>query len=362
MSNQTKKYINNKSINKPILTKEQVSKMIADSKQKQKKQRKTRKINSTILNKAGKVGMFRALSSDPAIHAFTDVYTNPWSKLSARMPSFPVAPSQLIRTKIWASGICNSNGYGYVWGTPMYMVQNTLPAFFITDGSNPDKFSATGGIQTTSNSSFSANSFQVGNTGGWNLARCVALGIRVRYTGIAYNKSGLVYCIQNEPRTDDLLDYGVNEITARPHKVYSFANNSWHGVTRHITDPLDFQYQQFTDGDNVWVYETNDKSEISLDSYANMGVYIVAAPGAPFEVDIVGHFEIKGKNLQQTSVAMSNTKDLEKVASMSTIIRNKDNTTPDYNKTAGNESSSGGGAVNFVKDVGKDIIKSFLEI
>jgi len=290
--------------------------------------------NDTVMNNAKKYGMYRSLvMSDPAIGAFQNVYEHPWSKQSARIPSFPVSESQLTRVRVWSNGVCNSAGIGFVVATVSNSVANDLPAVAISTGPGaPNYISAAGTdiTQVTSDSEYDSSKFtNIDQKDGWDVIRPVAAGLRIKYIGTTLNKSGLCYAIQNSPRALALDGFAVNEIVKRPHKTYNFSNYGWHGVTRHINDTDDFLYQQYSENQQ-WNYETDTTSQITLDDYWNLAMLVVADPGAPFEVEYVAHFEIKGKNLHRTAVSRSNTAGLEQVVNKSTSVRHLDNTTPDY--------------------------------
>jgi len=318
--------------------------------------------NTNLIKMAPKVGMYKALMSDPTMAAFANVYTHPWSKLSARMPTFPVTATQLTRVRVWAQGVCNAQGYGWAVASVAPSVCNDQQAVFATNGPQaPNNFLGGTGADVGeyfSDSEYGSLTFQSDqkdNTG-WNTMRPVAAGLRIKYTGTELNKSGLIYAIQNDPRATALDNYNVNNIVARPHKCYNFSNNEWHAITRHITDILDFQYQQYVGQTGDWIYETNVASEVTLDDYFNLGLLVVAQPGAPFEIEYVAHFEIKGKNLHRTAVVPSNTPGLEKTIVQPTMVRNKDNTTRDYSPV----DNSGGSIGNMVKEVGLGLIGAML--
>lgn len=350
--------INDKKIRKQI--REEIQNK---SKQLVGNQSKNRITNRQIIQNAPKEGLYKSMMQDPTMAAFARVYTHPWSKLSARMPTFPVTSTQLTRVRVWASGVCNSNGYGFAVCSPGTAVAKDQACVRLSNGpAAPNTLDGTGAatdiLVQFSDSEYTSATFLYDPDIGWNCMRPVACGLRVRYVGTNLNKSGLVYTIQNEPRAAHVIGFDVNDIVQRPHKCYSFANTEWHGITRHITDSLDFRWQQFMGDTGVWVYETDDNSQLTLDDYFNMGLLIKAEPGASFEVEFVGHYEIKGKNLHRTGVVPSNTAGLEKTVVNSTMIRQKDNTTPDYQV----KPTDGGGFSfgNMVEKIGSDFLGGLL--
>lgn len=314
------------------------------------KEVKSKNPNDMILSNAKNYGMYRSmLMSDPNIASFQAVYEHPWSKRSARIPTFPVSESQLTRVFVLASGVCNSSGYGFALATVSNSITNDLPALAYSNGLGaPNQFQSAGTdvTQSTTNSEFGSDAFtNEDQREGWKVMRPVAAGLRVKYIGTNLNRSGLCYSVQNSPRALALDGFAVSEIIKRPYKLYNFSNYGWHAITRHINDTNDFKYQQYSGVNDIWNYETDTASQITMDDYWNLGIFIVAEPGAQFEIEYVAHFEIKGKNLHRTAVVNPNTAGIEQVVSKSTLLRQKDNTTPDYSP------KEKGGASNIIKDI-----------
>lgn len=292
--------------------------------------------NKGILQRANKVGLYRAMMAEPSVQHYARVYSDPFCNLSARMPVWPIARTQLYRTKVLAKGVLNSNGYGYVLGTTINGITSDLACLACSTGPTaPDTINSGGpGVtQFTSDSPYQSVTFRnLDQPNGWNTARVVSAGIRVRYTGTVLNMSGNTYACENDPRDLALVGFLPTQITQRAYKEESFANTRWHCVTRMVNDVLDkeFQFLSNANSDN-WAYETVEDGQLTLDDFWNLGIYITGVAGASFECEFVGHYEVKGRNLNNVSTTTPNTTQFEKVTSGLMKLRVKDNKTPDNN-------------------------------
>jgi hypothetical protein len=290
---------------------------------------------SSILTK----GYGKTLSLTPSVANFAKVYSDPFSVESARLPAFPLVPSQLTRTFCSGTGRCNNNGYGYIAATPIHgVVNDEIVATYSSGPAAPDAVTFVGIdiANANTNSEFTANQFESAAQNSAKAARIVSFGIRVRYTGTTLNAAGQVYMLQMTPRSPNasVENFTVDAIKRYPgYKEYSFTQNTWRSVCRQMQTSEDFFYQdQNTDLEAGWTYLSfGDAPVLSLDSKSNILAYISSGvAGTPFEWEIVGHYEVIGPNLNRKAISHSNTAGTEQVVNAFAQQRHKDSTTPDH--------------------------------
>lgn len=260
------------------------------------------------VNSMFKKGIGRTLSSIPEMQEFGKAITNPYDRsLSPAIPIFPIQASQKVVCWAIATGKTNANGIGYVGCAPINGISSQAACMVVSDGTNLDDYSPPNGMQPiNSNSMYAFDSFQY-NTGeneNTHSARPVAVGIRVRYTGTNLNKGGRIFVGINPNRLNNSFGFQMTELSAWTGMRDLPVDNEWHGVQRHIDRQEDFLFQSFNKDTGAWCYN-NDQTMISLDNMPNMVIFIQTSAGSqPFQVEFVGHYEVIGRNLPNSSIVM----------------------------------------------------------
>lgn len=112
------------------------------------------------------------------------------------------------------------------------------------------------------------------------LTRCVAMGLRVRYTGTQLNLGGRTI-LHNNPGTFDYQARQVNEITTEPSAVVHPCTRMWKGVVWNPSTHAAYEY-------------SDDATKIiSSTSASNIGLVALfeGTPGNTYEFEVVRYFE-----------------------------------------------------------------------
>jgi hypothetical protein len=276
-----------------------------------------------------------------SVARFAEVYGNPFSEHSARLPYYPSISSQLTRPFASGTGVCNGIGNGWIIASPaQFLVSDQQSVAYTSGPTAPNTMSIVGGggiSSSASNSEFISTSFLTGATSGDKAMRCVAFAIRIRYIGTTLNAAGTCYTLQLNPRSPSNTPqgYGVPQIKACPgFKEYTFRDSRWHTITRHIQMTEDMQYQQFSTPNSYWQYMmlgSSATAPASGDHNAVMTAFIATGqPGAPFEWEVVGHYEIIGSNLNRKAISNSQVHHVEKVTNAFGELRHRNSTVKDH--------------------------------
>jgi len=302
-------------------------------------------------------GYGKTLQMYPSTAQFASVYADPFLATSARIPAFPLVASQLTRTYSSSKGVLNVNGNGWITVQPANNVTYDQPAASfsqLSTAADVFQYGGTGTGFSYTDSEFQASDFNVANNSTNRAFRPVALGIRVRNIGTILSSAGTCYTLQMSPKTmnDDVLNLGVADIKKQPgFKEYTFRDDKWHSVTRHITQVEDLKYQGYSTAHSDFVYLDQDEGATSVDrtfdSQYNLGIYMTGSPGQAFEFEVVGHYEIIGPNLARRAIVAADTKGVEHVASSFAKRRHQDTMTKDH--SVGVPHSSPGGWIDILK-------------
>ena len=298
-------------------------------------------------NKGGE--MSKHFAQDKELRLLAAGMMNPFNKQSTGMrlkdSSNSVTDTFYVKTN--GTGQTNSNGLGWVGCSPALMVANDLDSINYSVSTSGDTMFVDG-KQITSGSPFTKSKFFNGiDNSGENAFRIVSVGIRVRNLSTVFQSSGRIYGVQSNPRIVPLNDYSPVDINKIPHKEYPYQNDDWHAVTRHITDPLDYDFQWIIEGSSssyLAIYEGGDvDSGESLDNPLNLGMFIATNSAQPYEWEIVGHYERKGPNLQNPSIAKPNQQGMATLTYAMGKTRLMDSSIPDHSVPT--KSPKGGGGI-----------------
>lgn len=315
--------------------------------------RRSKRNNKKSSGKSGKVGKIsNHLKQDKELGNLAVTMMNPFNRgskgIRLKDNSNSVTDTFLVTTKGIAT--TNANGNGWVTCSVGLMVANDQKSICASDltGSSGDDMMVSG-VFYTSGSPFPASTFLTGNDqNNQNAFRPVAVGIRVRNLSTVFQSSGVVFTIQSVPREQPLNGYTPVQIQKQSYKEYPYQNDYLHAVTRHITDPLDYNWQWLIFGDSnsiLSIYEGGDEdSGQSLDNPYNLGIYIATGGAQKFEWEIYAHYERKGVNLQNPGIARPNQQGMADLTYSMGKLRIMDSGQPDH-AVPSKPSSKGGGFV-----------------
>jgi len=138
---------------------------------------------STGINK----GVGFALRENESARNYPKVYMNPFLKMDARLPIWPVRQTLCQFRTATAFGLTNPSSKGWVIMNPINMICNDLDFAFTSLTTSADTAGDGGGTAVSCGGAYTAASFDSG--GGYSV-RIVAFGVKVRYTGTTFNKGG----------------------------------------------------------------------------------------------------------------------------------------------------------------------------
>jgi len=317
-----------------------------------KRYNRRKKNNRRARRKGGKSGeMSKHFAKDKELKMLAQSMMNPFD-LSAK--GVKLKDSSITMTDTFfvtgkGTGSCNKNGNGWIIVAPGKLsVKDVNSINYSSYANNSDDGMGGNGNLASTNSPFITTDFtnKAESKTTFNLFRPVSVGIRVRCLNNRLNMSGVAYTIQCNPRSKPLDGFLPDDIQKQGYKEYPFANDKFHSVNRHITDQLDYQFQQFVVVNEYWVpvYEGDDtESPPSLDANWNLGIFISSQPECPFEWEVYAHFERKGPSIQNASIAKPNQEGMSALTYSMSKLRMKDNTTPDHIAPSSKSSSGGVG-------------------
>jgi len=283
-----------------------------------------RQISSGMRN-----GIGRTLAKEPTAANFPKVYMNPFLKIDARLPIWPVR-STLVQMRLdTILTSCNGNGNGYVLFSPANMICNDLGYAYYSNATTPDLMGFSNG-PAFCGGAYSADSFQ---EQGFSM-RIVAFGFKIKYTGRNDDSGGFITFQQQCPR-DTLENQDSTTIMgySPDWKQYSF-NDKFKQFNRLFTENDDSLYmnrQELQPDQFFWCYD--DFGTNNPENYYYIGAYINGAvPSAKFEVQVAAHFELIGptNNTIGVKATQIDTKSVEKVVNTGAALRSHDNYTPDW--------------------------------
>jgi len=272
-------------------------------------------------------GYGKTLQMVPTTANFAKVYSDPFTKESARIPVFPIVSSQLERFFCSGSSVANAQGYGWITVTPSFTMTNVGGVAVSTAASGNSILSSNWDTIGTS-SPYKAGDFAEGT--GYFSARIVSAGIRIRYTGTTLNSSGQVYCFQMSPLGTSNASLTIPEIKQIPgYKQYAFNNSNWHTLTRHVMSTEDTWFMNYNPTLDRFEYANSDNS--SDDNNNRLGIIFLAYPGASFDWEYVVHVELIGRKLSRQGVGIPDTQGFESTVGTFAKLRHQDTTTKDHN-------------------------------
>jgi hypothetical protein len=277
-------------------------------------------------------GYGKTLQMMPSTREFLKMYGNPFNKEPAKLPIYPVLPTQSTYSTVQGTLKTNNNGIGWIvlypgW-SPMSDATCAVASIGALSGDAVQPIPGPSNMAFSSNSVYTVADFKVS---GQKAYRIYSLGVRIRYKGTMFNSAGSCYCVQTTQR-DDVTGYTLSDIQKNQSwKTYPVNNSRWHSLSRHLTSKMDENFNLVdTSGlSNVQVYEYLTNVQC-IDNAPNMLIYITADPLQTFEFEIQSNFEVKGRNLNYHSIAMEDTQGVAKVVEGYSRLRVKDTTTPDH--------------------------------
>jgi len=272
-------------------------------------------------------GYGKTLSLMESTQAFAEVYSNPFVKTPAKLPVFPVLPSQSTYSTASGTFRTNSNGYGWIVLNPGWFMSDAFVGWASNDPGASDSVAAFGAVGTTgitTNSVYKISDFDKGT--GTKAFRLVSVGLRIRYVGTNLNKAGTCYCVQTT-LLDSVVGYDVGAIKQNQSwKTYPISNNVWHTQIRHIVIKDDEEWVLRNEG--TLIYKSNN--QLCRDMIPNILMYVSCSPDQPLEYEIQCNYEIIGRSLNYQSIIHGDPIGAQHVIGAYNTLRYQDNTTKDH--------------------------------
>jgi len=318
--------------------------------------RRNKRRNKKSNRKGGKIGKISSyLNQDKELGQLAAAMMNPFhqSCKGVRLKDASNSVTDTFFVKSNGRGSTNSNGNGWITISPALMVANDQLSIYVSEAQagSGDTMNDKPVAYKSSSPYNTANFINTITNKGENAFRPIGVGIRVRNLSTVFQSSGVCYTIQTQPRITDLTGYDPTEIQKQQYKEYPYQNDKFHTVTRHITDPLDYNWQWLVEGESesvLAIYEGgNNSSGQTLDNPFNLGIYIVTNSAQPFEWEIYAHYERKGPNLLVPGIAKPNSQGMSDLTYSMGKLRLMDPTVPDHTAPS-STSSKGGGFVDHV--------------
>lgn len=300
-------------------------------------------------------GLGATLRMYPETINFAEVYTDPFSIKEARLPFLPIYSTKVVRSIVRANGAIGTNGFGFVQCVPMWGATTDVPSVYFSGSSFTGVATAlagTGVLNTTATKiGYTSSSYDVSNINSFAV-RCVSYGVRVKYTGTELNSAGEWFAAQSNPRVS-LNGFSSDALRkVQGHKSSTFADREWHVYTRMITSRMDAEYMQLNGG--VW-NPTCFPGTITYELNPYMAVIIQGTAGGTFDIEVAGHYEVIGPNLDVEKVGRCDEFNAQSIVSTGMKLRHKDNTTVDHTSPKKNESTDVK-LMNFLKEGAKRLI------
>lgn len=294
----------------------------------------------------------------PSTAAFARVYTDPFLKMDARLPLFPVRASLCQYRYAEFNMLANSSGNAWAAFQPMNLVTNNQPAVVYTNGpgaSNTILSTATNTATVVGGGPYTGADFNPGSLA----VRLVAFGYKINYTGTELNAGGTVTLFQKNPRTTvNGMDQSSICSQYTEWKQYPIIRGKVYQYNRLFTDSDDAWYSNFAveqASPQLWTYTSNPNAS-NEESSQYMCIYVSnPTAGATYRVQVAAHYEIVGRinNTIGTSITHVDTVGHTQVVNLVAAKRSIDTTTPDHtSKEAGGSSVS-----TFFTGLGKDLLK-----
>lgn len=253
---------------------------------KPKKQRPKKKANK---QPKAKQPMYAGRHLSPCTAKYVAALADPWADANVApcIPDVPSYPSKKVRIIIRGSGATSSSTApytGFVWGCPeKWLAGDGAKAFVTSSTFAGSSFQNSG---TTGVSAVNASTdYTVASLDATRAYRLVAAGIRVRYIGTLANAGGVVAGLL-EPTHGDLTNKTYSNLRSYQYvREYPFGER-WVALT----------YSPYATTDSTYL------AYASRSSNGYMGVMIQsAANSAPFDYEIVAHYEMFGSAINDGS-------------------------------------------------------------
>ena len=234
-------------------------------------------------------GLGSTLRMYPETINFAEVYTDPFSIKEARLPFLPIYSTKTVRSIVRANGAIGTNGFGFVTCIPMWGVVNNNDSVFWSQATYTGISIASTGTGVSS-APASKISYTTANFDATNVnslaARCVAYGIRVKYTGTELNSAGEWFAAQTNPKVGMVGFTSDSLRKVQGHKTSTFADRSWHVYNRMITSRLDAEFLNLNSG--IWEATTLPGSNAG-ENNGYMSIIVQGTPGGTFDIEVAEH-------------------------------------------------------------------------
>lgn len=279
-------------------------------------------------------GYGKTLSMYPSTAAYGKCYADPFELNGARVPRFPILSTSMETYFVTGKGTTNSNGVGWVTAIPLYMTVGDTDSVTVSTGTSGDTFNSGTYNSFKTDSLRNIPDYYEPESGGLLSVRIVSMGIRVRYLGTKLNQAGTCVCAQTSPFGSSLSGQDYSGLKKMPgFKETTFADNSWHSITRHVEMDEDLEFCNYYKSASQW--RTVVAELWTADEDYRLGMMLACEPNQNFEFECRIHVEVSGIRLANRGVTISDHAGVDKIVSSLASLRHKDSTTRDHNVGGG---------------------------
>lgn len=299
-------------------------------------------------------GLSAVFSHYPDIKRYASVLFDPFQTDSAAAPHYPILPSYALRVRAYGGGLANSSGIGWVTVYPNGPSCSDLKQVVYTNGPSASSQIVAGGtdiVEEAAPSPYDTGDFNSASieTNSQFRLRLVAQGIRVRYIGTQLNRAGEVRSFFTPYTGASILGSTFSDAGKIPFKAAPFTD-AWHSAVWLPHNSFDFEYVGLNN--NEWTYSITPGTSPQVQSqnaFPQMAIMMKTQPDAPFEWEVVSHYELVGFALPNRSTKVEASSTVQKIVGAGKVVRNMDSTTKAHNQ--------GGTDKSLVSLIGKGILK-----
>jgi len=213
------------------------------------------------------------------------------------IPTAPAFPSRKWRTAIKGSFSTGTNGTGFVYIDPYHTVFNDVPCGSYSEAA----YAGSNFVGTTTTGVSSFNNIQspyaTATLANGILARLVACGIRVRYTGTALNRGGSLVGVYTRDDYSTLSNRNYSGVlTNFPYVSAQSVSEEWEGATWFPTNNASLDY--YNPGE-IFTYNWYDFASLGVMVYSPNSVTLT------FDFEVVCFWEYQGPGVISLSPSSS---------------------------------------------------------
>jgi hypothetical protein len=226
----------------------------------------------------------------PCAINYAKVLANPWDSYghvqNVCIPDDNDIPSFKFQVRLRGSMVPGSQ-LGYVISNPIAFASRGIPSVMLsnstlTSPNVPNSGTSSGNLYANSPSIFDG-----GSAGTMPLIRCVAFGLRIRYSGTELNRGGSIIPfrarkLRDDSGTETLTANSFTSVAARGQSTVKPVERKWVGTVYTPNSNADREYLKVTETDFGVEFNSNSRK---------VGVLVTPAAASTFDYDVVGYYE-----------------------------------------------------------------------